>query len=132
MAAFEAEGKLYKKMDIQQVTDTFKKREFVVEMVDGAYTQLVKFQMVQNNCEKLDGFNEGDEVKVTFNLRGREWTSPQGEVKYFSTLDAWKIDSQTGTSVQQAALLALLQIYHHQLMLHQQHKVMTIYLFKKR
>ena len=39
MAAFEAEGKLYKKMDIQQVTDTFKKREFVVEMVDGAYTQ---------------------------------------------------------------------------------------------
>ena len=90
-------------MDIQQVTDTFKKREFVVEMVDGAYTQLVKFQMVQNNCEKLDGFNEGDEVKVTFNLRGREWTSPQGEVKYFSTLDAWKIDSQTGTSVQQAA-----------------------------
>ena len=103
MAAFEAGGKLYKKMDIQQVTDTFKKREFVVEMVDGAYTQLVKFQMVQNNCEKLDGFNEGDEVKVTFNLRGREWTSPQGEVKYFSTLDAWKIDSQTGTSVQQAA-----------------------------
>ena len=103
MAAFEAEGKLYKKMDIQQVTDTFKKREFVVEMVDGAYTQLVKFQMVQNNCEKLDGFNEGDEVKVTFNLRGREWTSPQGEVKYFSTLDAWKIDSQTGTSVKQAA-----------------------------
>ena len=92
MAAFEAEGKLYKKMDTQQVTDTFIKREFVVEMVDGAYTQLVKFQMVQNNCEKLDGFNEGDDVKVTFNLRGREWTSPQGEVKYFNTLDAWRIE----------------------------------------
>lgn len=103
MAAFEAEGKIYKKMDTQQVTDTFKKREFVVEMVDGAYTQLVKFQMVQNNCEKLDGFNEGDDVKVTFNLRGREWTSPQGEVKYFSTLDAWKIDSQAAAPVQQAA-----------------------------
>ena len=103
MAAFEAEGKLYKKMDTQQVTDTFKKREFVVEMVDGAYTQLVKFQMVQNNCEKLEGFNEGDDVKVTFNLRGREWTSPQGEVKYFSTLDAWKIDAQAAAAVQQAA-----------------------------
>ena len=102
MAAFEAEGKLYKKMDTQQVTDTFKKREFVVEMVDGAYTQLVKFQMVQNNCEKLEGFNEGDDVKVTFNLRGREWTSPQGEVKYFSTLDAWKIDAQNAAPVQQA------------------------------
>ncbi len=103
MAAYEAEGKLYKKMDTQQITDTFKKREFVVEMVDGAYTQLVKFQMVQNNCEKLDGFNEGDDVKVTFNLRGREWTSPQGEVKYFSTLDAWKIDSQSVAPAQQAA-----------------------------
>ena len=97
MAAFEAEGKLYKKMDTQQVTDTFKKREFVVEMVDGAYTQLVKFQMVQNNCEKLDGFNEGDDVKVTFNLRGREWTSPDGVVKYFNTLDAWRIE-ETSTS----------------------------------
>jgi hypothetical protein len=103
MAAFEAEGKLYKKMDTQQVTDTFKKREFVVEMVDGAYTQLVKFQLVQNNCEKLEGFNEGDDLKVTFNLRGREWTSPQNEVKYFSTLDAWKIDPQSAAPAQQAA-----------------------------
>lgn len=104
--AFEAEGKLYKKMDTQQVTDSFKKREFVLEMVDGAYTQLVKFQMVQDNCKKLDQFNEGDEIKATFNLRGREWTSPQGEVKYFSTLDAWRVDSMSSQTsigeVQQA------------------------------
>ena len=102
MAAFEAEGKLYKKMDTQQVTDTFKKREFVVEMVDGAYTQLIKFQMVQNNCEKLDGFNEGDDVKVTFNLRGREYTK-DGKTSYFTNLDAWKIDSQSAAPAQQAA-----------------------------
>ena len=58
-------------------------------MVDGAYTQLIKFQMVQNNCEKLDGFNEGDDVKVTFNLRGREYTK-DGKTSYFTNLDAWK------------------------------------------
>ncbi len=97
--AFEAEGKLYKKMDTQQVTDTFRKREFIVEMVDGAYTQLIKFQMTQNNCEKLDGHNEGDEVKVTFNLRGREYTK-DGRTSYFTNLDAWKIDAP---SSQQAA-----------------------------
>lgn len=100
--AFEAEGKLHKLMDTQQITDTFKKREFVVEIMDGAYTQLVKFQMTQNNCDKLNDYKEGDDVKVTFNLRGREWTSPQNEIKYFNTLDAWKIDSQSAPA-QQAA-----------------------------
>lgn len=99
--AFEAEGKLYKKMDTQQVTDTFRKREFVVEMVDGAYTQLIKFQMTQNNCDKLEGFNEGDEVKVTFNLRGREYTK-EGRTSYFTNLDAWKIETQSAP-VQQTA-----------------------------
>ncbi|MEM6966399.1 MAG: DUF3127 domain-containing protein [Bacteroidota bacterium] len=99
--AFEAEGKLYKVMDTQQITDTFKKREFIVEMVDGAYTQLIKFQMVQNNCEKLDGFSEGDEVKVTFNLRGREYTK-DGRTSYFTNLDAWKIETPDAPT-QQAA-----------------------------
>ena len=40
----------------------------------------------------LDGINEGEQVEVSFNLRGREWTSPQGEVRYFNTLDAWRIE----------------------------------------
>lgn len=89
--AFEAEGKLYKKMDTAQVTDSFKKREFVVEIEDGAYTQLIKFQLTQNNCEKLDPYNEGDVIKVTFNLRGREYTK-DGRTSYFTNLDAWRLD----------------------------------------
>ena len=64
--SFEVEGRLYKKMDVNQVTDSFRKREFVLEMEDGAYTQLIKFQLTQSNCEKLDPYNEGDQVKVTF------------------------------------------------------------------
>ncbi|NNE28858.1 MAG: DUF3127 domain-containing protein [Saprospiraceae bacterium] len=89
--AFEVEGKLYKKFDTQKVTDTFQKREFVIEMEDGMYPQIIKFQLTQNNCDKLDSFNEGDQIKVTFNLRGREYTK-EGRTSYFTNLDAWRLD----------------------------------------
>ncbi len=89
--AFEAEGKLHKKFDTQQITDKFKKREFVIEMEDGAYTQVIKFQLTQNNCDKLDPYNEGDMMKVTFSLRGREYTK-DGKTSYFTNLDAWRLD----------------------------------------
>ena len=56
------------------------------------YPQDIMFQAAQDKCSMLDGFNENDQVEVSFNLRGREWTSPQGEVKYFNTLDAWRIE----------------------------------------
>ncbi len=90
--SYEAEGKLYKKMDVHQVTDSFKKREFVVEIEDGAYTQLIKFQLTQSNCDKLDPFNEGDQIKVTFSIRGREYTK-DGNTTYFTNLDAWRLES---------------------------------------
>ncbi len=89
--AFEVEGKLHKKFDTAQVTDSFKKREFVVEIEDGAYTQVIKFQLTQSNCDKLDPYNEGDLMKVTFNLRGREYTK-EGKTSYFTNLDAWRLD----------------------------------------
>ena len=76
-----------------QVTDKFSKREFVVTDEDGMYPQDISFQLSQDNCVKLDGFVAGDKIEVSFNLRGREWTSPQGEVKYFNTLDCWKIEA---------------------------------------
>ena len=77
--------------DTQQVTDTFQKREFVVTEASTQYPQDILFQAVQGNCDKLNDINVGDQVTVSFNLRGREWTSPQGEVKYFNSLDAWNI-----------------------------------------
>ncbi|MEL6636930.1 MAG: DUF3127 domain-containing protein [Bacteroidota bacterium] len=89
--AFDVEGKLYKKFDTTQVTDSFKKREFVLEVEDGAYPQIVKFQLVQGNCDKIDPYNEGEQIKVTFNLRGREYTK-EGRTSYFTNLDAWRIE----------------------------------------
>ena len=55
------------------------------------YPQPLQFEMVQDRCELLDSFQEGQEVEVHFELRGREWTSPQGQVKYFNSLQAWKL-----------------------------------------
>jgi hypothetical protein len=74
------------------VSEKFKKREFVIE-TEGEYPQLVLLQTAQDNTILLDSYNEGDYVSCMFNLRGREWTSPKdGEVRYFNTLDCWKID----------------------------------------
>lgn len=60
----------------------------MLEVPDGQYPQLVKFQAVQERCALLDNFSEGDRVKVSFDLRGREW---QG--KYLTNLNAWRIEA---------------------------------------
>jgi hypothetical protein len=89
---FEVQGKVVKKFEAQQVTERFRKREFVLEIDDGRYPQTVLFQLTGNRCEALDPINEGDAVGVEFSLRGREWTSPKGEVKYFNSLEVWKVE----------------------------------------
>lgn len=86
------EGKLHVKSDAQQVTDSFKKREFVVEYADNPmYPQYVKFELIQDRCDLINDLQVGDKIEVTFNLRGREWTAPDGVKKYFNTLDAWRV-----------------------------------------
>ena len=78
--------------DTVQVTEKFAKREFVVTDTSNMYPQDILFQSVQDKCGMLDGIQPGEQVEVSFNLRGREWTSPQGEIRYFNTLDAWRIE----------------------------------------
>lgn len=90
--AFEITGKLHKKFDIEQKSDKFKAREFVIE-TEGDYPQYVKFQITQDKCSVIDQFNEGSTIKVYFDLRGREW---QG--KYFTNLNAWKVDGDSNGS----------------------------------
>jgi len=89
----EVTGIIKVKYDTNVVSERFKKRDFVLTVEPGSpYPQHVTFQIVQDKVSMLDSFNVGDEVKVLFNLKGREWTSPQGEVKYFNTIDAWRIE----------------------------------------
>jgi hypothetical protein len=90
-------GILKVKNDTQVISDKFQKREFVVTDASSQYPQDILFQLTQERTALLDNIAVNDPVSVSFNLRGREWTSPQGEVKYFNSLDAWKIE-KTGAS----------------------------------
>src|SRR5258706_7080562 len=91
--AFDAIGKVHLAYETKQVSERFTKREFVVEIADGKYPQFVLFQLTGDRCNQLDDHRVGDSVRVTFNLRGREWRSPQGETKYFNSLDVWKLET---------------------------------------
>ena len=89
----QIQGKIHVTKDAEQVTERFRKREFVLELEAGSrYPQYVMFQLTGDRCEALDGFSQGEDVKVEFSLRGREWTSPKGEVRYFNSLETWSIE----------------------------------------
>lgn len=86
------EGKIHKIGKTQQISQKFQKREIVIK-TEGDYPQFIGCQLTQDNCSMADKFVVGQEVNASINLRGREWTSPQGEVKYFNTLEIWKMTS---------------------------------------
>jgi single-strand DNA-binding protein len=92
----EVTGTLKAKFDTQKVNDRFQKREFVLTTEGNTpYPQHVSFQVTQDKCTLLDQYNPGEELRVQFNLRGREWNGPQG-IKYFNTLEAWRIERFQG------------------------------------
>jgi hypothetical protein len=75
---------------IQQISATFSKREFVIETQEN-YPQSIQLELHADRVDIIDSFTEGQEVECHLNIRGRLWTSPQGEDKYFNTLVCWKI-----------------------------------------
>ena len=70
----------------------FRKREIVVT-TDEQYPQHIMVEFVQDKTDLLDSYNVGQQVKISINLRGREWTNPQGEVKYFNSIQGWRIEA---------------------------------------
>lgn len=101
----EFTGKLIVKGETRQVSEKFSVREFVLDD-GGEYPQKVQFQATQERCALLDGLSVGDELKAVFNLRGREWSNAQGEVKYFNSLDAWKVEKVGGADKYQTPAAA--------------------------
>ena len=94
MSAFKMKGVVKVIKPTQHVSEKFSKREFVVtDSSDDKYPQDILFELTQDKTTLLDSVMEGQEVEVSFNLRGREWKSPQGDVKYFNTLNAFKLDT---------------------------------------
>ena len=96
----EIKAKLLEKYDTATFgASGFKKREFVVEFAENPqYPEFIKFELIQDKCEQLDGFNIGQEMNIAFNLKGRKWTHPKGEVVYFNSLQAWRISAANDVS----------------------------------
>lgn len=81
----------------------FEKRDLVI-VTEETYPQTIIIQFTQQRCDLLDSLQVGQNVKVYINIRGREWTNPQGETKYFNTIEGWKIEviQTTNVAYQQA------------------------------
>jgi hypothetical protein len=97
----EVTGKIKVINPEQQVSATFRKRELVVA-TEEQYPQYISINFVQDKCDLLSAYKVGEAVKVSINLRGREWVNPQGETKYFNDIQGWRIERlQTETPAAQ-------------------------------
>ena len=91
---FEINGKVILKDETQQISDRFKKREFVIEVENernSDWNDFIKFQLTQDRCDLLETVSVNEEIKVSFNIKGRKWEK-DGKVSYFSNLEAWRIE----------------------------------------
>lgn len=100
--SYELTGTITEIYETQQISDKFSKREIVVEVPDGSYTQYIKLQFTQDKCSLLDSYAEGQEVKVSFNLSGKPYTK-NGVTQYFTNLQAWRIEAVTASAMQPVA-----------------------------
>ncbi len=85
-------GTVKRILPVQIVSATFRKRELVVN-TDEQYPQTVAIEFTQDKVDLLDRVREGESVTVSINIRGREWTSPQGDVRYFVSLQGWRVQA---------------------------------------
>tara|TARA_B100000029_G_scaffold43604_1_gene40388 strand:- start:5157 stop:5531 length:375 start_codon:yes stop_codon:yes gene_type:complete len=88
----EVQGKIKLVGDIQEITDSFSKRELVITTME-QYPQTLCVEFVQDKMSLLDNVQEGQDVKIGINLRGREWKNPEGKIKYFTSLQGWRIEN---------------------------------------
>ena len=105
--SFEINGRLAEKFETQKVSERFQKREFVLEIKSSGssgyeFVDFIKFQATQDRCSLLDSFSVDDVVKVSFNLRGRKWEK-DGQVSYFTNLEAWRIENVQNESTEPTA-----------------------------
>jgi len=81
---------------------SFLKRELVVT-TEEQYPQHIMIEFVQDKCDLLNGYQTNEAVKVSINLRGREWVDPSGETKYFNSIQGWRLERLQGASNTQSS-----------------------------
>lgn len=100
----EIRGKVHEIGQVQQVTDTFKKRDLIIEYTENPqYPEYIRFEATQDRTTLFDNLTVGEEVEVSFNLRGRPWTNKDGVTSYFNSLVAWRVSKVTTTPVSAGA-----------------------------
>jgi hypothetical protein len=87
----ELQGKIKMIGNTQAITDSFKKREIVIT-TNEQYPQHIMTEFVQDKVDLLNNYDVGQDVKISINIRGREWKNPQGEIKYFNSIQGWRIE----------------------------------------
>lgn len=94
----QLKGKVHEIGQTQNVTDTFKKRELVIEYAENPkYPEYVKFEAIQDKVSLMDNLKIGDDVEVNFNLKGRTWTDKESKKQYFNSLHIWKLNVLTSS-----------------------------------
>lgn len=93
----ELQGTIKKLFETQTFPSGFQKREMVL-LTQEQYPQPISIEFLSEKISLLDNVSEGDDVKIGINIRGREWTNPQGEVKYFNSITAWKLEKEGGSA----------------------------------
>ena len=94
--SLELTGTIKRLSDTQTFASGFQKKELVL-LTEDQYPQPIAIDFLQEKIDLLDNYKESDKVKISINLGGREWTSPQGEVKYFNSITGWRIEKLNGT-----------------------------------
>lgn len=95
----EIKGKVHEIGALQQVSDTFKKRDLIIEYAENpTYPEYLKFEAIQDKTALFDVLKPGDEVEVSFNLRGRPWTNKEGVTSYFNSMVVWRLTQLTNTA----------------------------------
>ena len=99
-------GKVHEIGTVQNISDTFKKRELILEYAENPqYPEFIKFEAINDKTDIFNYVKVGEQAEISFNLRGRKWTDRNGKDSFFNTLLAWKVSKLegTGSPVQEVA-----------------------------
>ncbi|SUI98123.1 Domain of uncharacterised function (DUF3127) [Sphingobacterium spiritivorum] len=95
----EIRGKVHEVGATQQVTESFKKRDIIVAYAENPqFVEYIRFEATQDRTSIFDNLTIGEEIEISFNLRGRPWTNKEGITTYFNSLVAWRVTKLAGSS----------------------------------
>lgn len=98
----EVIGRIKKILEQQTFSSGFTKQEVIV-LTQEQYPQTLSIEFLQDKVNLLSNYSEGDEVKISINLRGREWINPEGVAKYFNSIVGWRIERANNPAAQAPA-----------------------------